>query len=143
MNFGMNKYLKLRAEQGIVAIVFVFMILFIALSLALSIIFVFLNRLEVAKNVGYSEQAFYTAESGLEDALLRIMDPSRSLPPSLPYTFTIAASSAEVDVQSQGNMRTVTSRGDLKDRVRAIGVEVAVNTTGASLIYGAQAGVGG
>lgn len=143
MNFHAEKYFKLRREPGVVAIAFVFMILFIALSLALSIVFVFLNRLEVAKNVGYSEQAFYATESGVEDALLRLMDPAKSLPPSLPYTFYVASASVEVDVQDQGNVKTVIVEGDLLSRVRAVGVEVATDTTGASLIYGAQVGAGG
>ena len=134
---------KRKNEQGIVAITLVFSLVFIAMILSLSSVVVFANRLQATQNFGNSEQSYYAAESGLEDAILRLLDAGKT-DPSSSYTLLVGSSSTLVTVSAPiGGSRTIVSQGDERNRIRTLGVVLTNNTTGASFTYGAQVGDGG
>ncbi|MEX0877770.1 MAG: hypothetical protein WDZ40_02835 [Candidatus Spechtbacterales bacterium] len=130
-----------KKEEGVIALGMTIIVMFIGSTIALSLVFVFLNRLEAARNFGMSEQALYASEAGIEDVLLRYLDSSKSY--TAPYTLNVGDASAEIQVQSISGGDELVSKGDSSGRIRELKVVVESNTTGASFNYGAQVGEGG
>ncbi|MDX1535349.1 MAG: hypothetical protein R3346_01125 [Candidatus Spechtbacterales bacterium] len=132
------------SEKGVVALSTVIIIIFVASVIVLSLVFVFLNRLESARNVGLSEQAYFAGESGAEDALLRILDPDKELPVTMPYTLSVGDATTSVNVgELPGGSRDIVSDGDANNRTRRIRVLLALDADEASFFHGAQVGDGG
>jgi len=72
--------------------------MFLASTLALSAVFVFLNRANAAKNIVFSYEAIYASESGVEDALLRVVDGTKSLPTANPYILQVGQTTASTTI---------------------------------------------
>lgn len=131
-------------EKGVVALSTTIIILFVATAIVLALVFVFLNRIEAARNVGLSEQAYYAAESGIEDALLRILDQGRSLPSTLPYTLSVGNAQSTIDIDDlPGGSKDLVSNGDANSRTRIVHTILMLNADQASFTHGAQIGDGG
>ena len=131
-------------ERGIIALLIGVVAMFLASTLALSAVFVFLNRAKAAKNIVFSYEAMYASEAGMEDALLRIVDSSKSLPTVNPYTLQVNQSTASITIGGlTGGARTITSLGSRRGRARKIRSTISVNTKEANFFYGAQVGAGG
>lgn len=134
---------KVKKNQGIVALSITMIVLLIGVTLVLSMVFVFLNRIEIARNIRLSEQAYFTAESGIEDAMLRFFDSAKNLPSSMPYTLAVGSSFSSIDVVTVVGATTLTSVGNSSNRTREVFVQVSDNVTEVSLFYAAQVGDGG
>ncbi|MEX0870093.1 MAG: hypothetical protein WDZ39_01555 [Candidatus Spechtbacterales bacterium] len=138
--FGFSR----EEERGIVALSITIIVMLIGLAAILSLVFVFLMGIERARNVGLSEKAYFVAESGIEDALLRIMDADKELPSVFPYTFSVAGGLAEVTVEDlPGNTRKITSDGDSSDRTRRLSTALILAADEVGFHHGAQIGDGG
>jgi len=127
-------------KQGVIALSTTMIVLFIGITLVLSLVFVFLNRIEIARNIGLSEQAYLTAESGIEDALLRFLDPAKTEAGAFPYILTVGTSSASIDKNTVVNTTTFSVVGDASNRDRSLDTQIAPVSTGSSFSYAAQIG---
>ncbi|MFA7286529.1 MAG: choice-of-anchor R domain-containing protein [Patescibacteria group bacterium] len=100
-----------------------------------------IRRLHSIEDVPASLQSYYAAESGVEDALLRLIDVDYTVPDN--YSVTVNGASAVVTIDQSGNSVTVRAAGDNNDRARTVEASLTANSAGASFSYGIQVGDGG
>ncbi len=88
-----------------------------------------------------SVRAYYLAESGIEDALLRLR---KGMPWQTPYSFLTDEGEVEVSISDQvGGARTIRAIGVVQGEKRKVEIVYEVTSDEISFYYGAQAGEGG
>lgn len=128
-------------NKGFVVILATLLVLSAGLVIVLSAGYISLSNVKIVRNNIYSVQAYYAAEAGIEDSLLRL---NKGMDFSKTNNFTVGDGTATIEIADLiGGSRTVTSKGDLSNRIRRIRVIRAMTTEKASFHYGAQAGEGG
>lgn len=100
------------------------------------------NEIKKIENVEKSSQSLYVAEAGVEDALLRLKDRMNY---STSYTLTVGSGTASVEMTGPLVDITITSSGNVSNRVRKVAVNLNATPSGgeASFNYGIQVGDGG
>ncbi|MGH7926326.1 MAG: choice-of-anchor R domain-containing protein, partial [Candidatus Binatia bacterium] len=129
------------SQSGQAALVAVIVIMSITLAIAFGMTVVSFNNRRVARNIVQSSQSYYLAEAGIEDSLLRIIDPDMSYSPS--NSLTLGGQTATININESGNDITITAEGDVNSRVRTLSTSLSKTTTGASFFYGVQVDDGG
>ena len=130
-----------KNQKGFAALFITFLVMAIVFGIAVSIFIVTHNEQEIIRNIVKSNQAYYAAESGIEDILLRLTD-GKDWSPS--YILDVGGASAAVAISDiLGGARTVLSEGNDSNRLRKIQIVYRVVTEKASFYYGAQIGDGG
>ena len=128
-------------KQGFVVILATLLVLSAGLVIVLSAGYISLSSVKVIRNNIYSAQAYYTAEAGIEDSLLRL---NKNLNFSKTNSFTVGDGTATIEIADLiGGSRTIISSGDVSNRVRKVRIIRAMTTEKISFYYGAQAGDGG
>ena len=128
-------------SRGFAALFLAILILAIIFALGVSITILTLGQQRIFGNITKSSQAYYIAEAGLEDALLRL---ARAKNWSSPYNFGVGDGSATVEISDIiGGTRTITSTGDFLNRIRKEEVLYTISTDQISFFFGAQVGDGG
>lgn len=131
-------YGEFQGERGVVALSMTLIVLFIGVAMVVSLVFVFINRIEITRNLKLSEQAYFSAESGIEDALLRLQ---KGLNWSSPYSIAVGGGTSNITISPvTGGARTIIATGDISDRQRSVEVLYSITTTSAQFFYGAQVG---
>ncbi len=95
---------------------------------------------KTARDLILSTESYYAAEAGAEDVTYRIKN---NLAYSSSYALSVGNATADVQVASSGNSRTVTIVGDRDDRQRNLQVNLEVSTASPQFFYGIQVGDGG
>ncbi len=131
-----------RNNGGGFTIVFsVFLILVIGIVIVLSSGYVGLNDIRIARNNIYSLKAYYVAESGIEDSLLRLR---KGMNIAQNNSLTVDDGNATIEISNPiGGSRTVTSTGNKSGRFRKVRVNYTITTDSISFYYGVQVGEGG
>ena len=97
-------------QKGFAALFITILVLAIMLGLAFSITILVLSRQRISKNIVKSTQAYYIAEAGIEDALLRLKE--NPTIPSLSYGINVGQGVGNVDISDTiGGSRTIISQG--------------------------------
>ncbi len=129
-------------QKGFAAFFVTILVLAIMLGLAFSITILVLGEQRISKNIVKSTQAYYIAETGIEDAILRLKENPTML--SLSYNINVGQGVGNVDISDTiGGSRVIISQGNIFERSRKIRVVYAVDTDEISFHYGAQVGEGG
>ncbi|MBI2577901.1 MAG: hypothetical protein HYV77_03615 [Candidatus Wildermuthbacteria bacterium] len=132
-----------KYQQGFAALYLVVILMITGLGIILSIVFVAVAQQRVVAENTRTVQAYYAAESGVEDGLLRLHN-SMTLPGSYPYTIQVGSAQAEVAISDLfSGSRTVTSSGNSLGRVRVAEAVYEITATNAEFFYGAHIGEGG
>lgn len=141
---------KPAPESGFAGFLITIIIFAVMVGIAFSITTLTLGEIKISRNIIKSSQAYYIAEAGTEDALLRLFDDTKDLPSGteLPYKIPITidgeTATATIDITDQpGYKKFIDSQGDVKERIRKVRAIVGIETTEASFHYGAQVGDGG
>lgn len=130
-----------NSQKGFIALLLTILILVIIFGLAVSIFILTFNEQKILENIIKSNQAYYAAEAGIEDALLRLVK-NESF--SKPYTLNIDEANATVEISDVvGGSRTIISTGEILNRMRKIRVVYQISTDKISFHFGAQVGEGG
>lgn len=139
MRFPKNN--NFNEQTGFAAIYIVIIILGVISYIVVSTTFATLNELEIARNTVKSNQAYYAAEAGIEDAILRL---EKNMRRANPLTFTVGEGSSTTAVSDIiGGARAIIAEGDVLNRIRKVSVAYQISTQKASFYYGAQVGDGG
>ncbi|MCP6726948.1 MAG: hypothetical protein KJI69_02835 [Patescibacteria group bacterium] len=129
------------SQKGFAAIYITLVVLAVLFSIGSSLFFTTFQEQARIQNNLRSSQAYVGAESGLEDALLRVSE-AMNVPST--YTFAVAGTEAEVVVlEDISGTRTITVKGDRLNRIRNIEGVYALSGTGSAFFFGAQVGEGG
>lgn len=132
---------KLVNQKGFAALFFVIIVLSLILAIGISIVILTLGQQIISGNITKSSQAHYTAEAGLEDALVRL---AKGKNWSSSYNLGVGSISADVEISNMiGGSRTITSSGNFMNRVRKNQVIYQISTDKISFYYGVQVGDGG
>ena len=128
-------------DKGFIIILATVLILAAGLIIILSASYITLNNIRAARNNIYSAQAYYVAEAGIEDSLLRLR---KGMNFSKSNSLTIDNRIATIEISdSIGGSRTITSQGDVSNRIRKVSTVYTITTDHISFYYGAQVGEGG
>lgn len=97
---------------------------------------------QILRNITRSTQAYYTAEAGIEDALLLLK--TKGSGSAFFYNLNVGQATAAIDVSNIiGGSRIVTATGNFSNMIRKVEVVWAVSSQKISFHYGAQVGDGG
>lgn len=128
-------------QKGFATFLIAILVLVVLLGISVSITVLILGRQRILRNVVESTQAYYVAEVGIEDALLRL---SKKMNWSSPYTLSVDGGFATIEISDIiGGTRTITSQGDMNNRIRKVRVVHRVSSEKIAFYYGAQVGDGG
>lgn len=136
-NFLKNKRTQDKGAALITLLIFVF---FITLSIVVGIVGPMIKEFSVSQNSVKSKQAYFLAESGIEDAVYRIKN---SIDIDSSETISLLGHSATTTITDIGNdQKEILSVGNSNFRYRNI--RTVLNTSeGVSFNYGIQTGQGG
>lgn len=125
------------------AIFFIVILVMIAMfEVVITVTFLALGEQKIVENNTKSTASYYTAEIGIEDALLRLKNNPNISASS--YVINTEQGFVSVEIsEAIGGSRTIIAQGNISDRVKKIEVSYIIDTTGVSFHYGAQAGDGG
>jgi len=131
-------------NKGFVVILATILVLSAGLVIILSAGYVSLNNIKAVRNNLYSVQAYYAAEAGIEDSLLRLLDPDMEDPNPAGYSLTTGEANATLEISKDPIARsyTIISEGDKSNRIRKITIILKITTTNVSFHYGVQIGEG-
>ncbi len=132
--------LTTKKQSGQTAIITAIFVLVIALFIALAIGHLILNQQQTRRNLVKSAQAYYAAESGVEDSLYRIIKGKNY---SATNSIVIASSTVSLNITNENGQEIITASGESDNRVRNLRVTLNVTTDSVSFYYGVQVGAGG
>jgi Tfp pilus assembly protein PilX len=137
-----NLKLKIKnSQEGFAALYLAILILTIMLGIALALTFLTINQEKIIRNSMKSYQSYSVAEAGIEDALLRL---TKSMDWSSPYSLTLGSGASAIEISDIiGGTRTITSTGNVNNRIRKVRVVFSIESDQISFYYGAQVGDGG
>ncbi|KPJ71819.1 hypothetical protein AMJ50_00715 [Parcubacteria bacterium DG_74_3] len=133
--------LNKKKEKGFIAFYLVILVLMTMLSIGISIFIVTRGEQKILQSITKSNQAYFTAEAGIEDALLRLVNIMNW---SSSYVLKVGGATSTIEISDiLGGSRSITSMGNAENRIRKIRVIHKVSTQDVSFHYGAQIGDGG
>jgi hypothetical protein len=127
-------------QAGLAAILATLAVLGLAVMTVSSLTLITLTEKKIAGNIVYSAQAYYVAESGIEDSLYRIIKGKNYFASN---SMEVASSSATISVSDVGSQRIIRVNGEENNRFRNLQINLNVNNQAVSFHYGAQVGEGG
>jgi Tfp pilus assembly protein PilX len=133
-----TKKQELKTKKGFVALFVAILVLVIMIGIGTSLTVLTVSEQKISVNIVKSNQAYYAAEAGVEDALLRL---TKSINWSSTYKFRVGDGLATTIISNViGGVRTITSEGDLLNRIRKIQAVYQITADYVSFHYGVQAG---
>ena len=131
----------IKNQKGAVSLVLVILALGALIGISSIIFSATISEQKLLNHSLRSEQAYYAAESGLEDVLLRLKN---DLNWASDYDLVVGSASTSVSVSSVvGGARTIASSGGKLNNIRKVAVSYSITTDDVSFNYGAQTGEGG
>ncbi len=128
-------------QKGFAALVITLIILAIMFGIAMPLIVLVLGQQRIVGDLTKSNQAYFAAEAGIEDTLLRL---SKRMNWSTPYSFNIGKGTVEIGISDFiGGSRTITAKGNVSNRIKKVSVVYGVSTEKIAFHYGAHVGRGG
>lgn len=138
MNNTKNKLAE--SKQGFATILAVILILFIGSSISATIGLLTWSEQMSARNNIKATMAYYTAESGIEDAIYRLVKNKKY---ETTNTFIIGDDSVEINISSEQNKKIIKSTGASLGRIKNLQADLKINSAEIAFHYGAQVGEGG
>ncbi|XOB41272.1 MAG: hypothetical protein ACKKMW_00775 [Candidatus Nealsonbacteria bacterium] len=132
---------KNNKEKGFALFYGAILILAVVLVVVIGISVTVYNQQKIFQNIVKSTQAYYGAEAGLEDALLRL---ENDMSLSVPYSIDVGNTSVVVDITDEfENSKIITAEANILDRIRKMEARYGISVQEVSFHYGAQIGNGG
>ena len=130
-----------NSQSGFAALLVTVLILAAVFSIGTGIFVLSHGEQKIIKDIVKSGQAYYSAEAGIEDALLRLV---KGLNWSSPYKLSVGGNWATTTVSNIiGGSRNITAEGNALDRTRKLQISYGISSESVSFYYGAQVGDGG
>lgn len=125
-------------QSGFAALYLTLLILTASLALAASIFILNLTQQKDTQNIVKSSQAYYMAEAGIEDAILRIKN---SMPISSDYVLMVDFGQTAVSIDSPNpNTRIIRATGTKGNVSKILEAQLSIQSVNPEFFYGAQAG---
>ena len=132
-------------KQGFVALYFALLVMLVLSGIGASVFLLTLGQQRIIQNTRESLQAYYGAEAGVEDALIRLVNKQNSCDPpgSPPCSNSLGVGNASTTIEiskAVGGARTITSKGDSSNRVRTVRVVHQLTSEDVAFNFGAHVG---
>ena len=132
---------KTNKEKGFALFYTSILILAIVLAAVISISALTYNQQKIFQDIVKSNQAYYAAEAGLEDIILRL---ENDMNWSSSYSFDVGTAFVSNIISDDiGGSKTIRAEGNSLGKIRKVAVNYEVSTQDVSFYYGAQVGDGG
>lgn len=128
-------------QSGQAALITVILVLALAVVITVGINLLAVQRHIAAREQADALQSYYLAEAGIEDSLLRVISDDHTHEANT--SLTLSGHTATINISETETSATITSEGDVNNRIRKLSTELEKNTTGASFFYGIQVDDGG
>ncbi len=128
-------------DRGFAAIIVLMVVISLILVVSLSITVIIVNEMRINKNLISSVQSYYSAESGIEDGLLRVMNSDYDY--TATNNFDLGESAVSQNITQNGNLTTIESISSYHNNKRKVKTELIITTSDISFNYGVQIGEGG
>jgi Tfp pilus assembly protein PilX len=130
-------------QQGYIVMFSVLFVLIISASIILAMTSVIFYRIKISSNMVNSAQAYYAAEAGVEDALLKLSNNPQLT--QLTYDLNVGGSKTTVQIPLLiGGSRALNSLGTSNGVYRTVSVLYKLtNGTNVNFYYGVNVGAGG
>jgi len=134
-----NQFIS-KQKNGFTSLLTVTVILAIAITIGLDISLLVWNEQKITGNSIKSAEAYYTAESGVEDSLYRILKNKQYNPTN---TLAIGNNNTTINITTTNTQKIITSKGTAAQRIKNLEIILTLDTVTPSFHYGAQVGEGG
>ncbi|MCK5466017.1 hypothetical protein KAI56_00770 [Candidatus Parcubacteria bacterium] len=128
-------------NKGFAAIMALLLVISLVLVVSFSVTIIIVNENQIDKNLVISAQSYYSAESGVEDGLLRIINSDYNY--TVLNNFDLDGSAIVQNIIESGNSTIVESSSSYLGNERKIKTELIITTDDISFHYGVQVGEGG
>ena len=133
-----KKNINARGFAGIIALLTVCsLVLILTFSLSASLF----AKKQISRNLSNSLKSYYLAESGTEDAIVRVLKNYNYILGE--NIFTLDGSTIDQNISKSGNTTTIDVSSSYLNNVRKLTSSLTVTTTEVSFYYGVQVGEGG
>lgn len=137
----MTKTKNKKNNHGFAAILIIIALMSLILIVTFSLSAVITTKNRISKNLVLSAQSYYSAESGIEDGLLRVMNSDYNW--TAINNFNLDGSEISQNITQNGNTTTIESLSSHFNNERKVKTELALTTTNIQFHYGVQVGTGG
>ena len=127
-------------QSGFAALLSTMIVMTIVLIVIASLSLVTIIEQKISANIVHSAQAYYAAESGIEDSLYRIIKEKNYFASN---SMEVASSSATISISDVGSQKIIQVNGEENNRFRNLQIKLNINNQEVSFHYGAQVGEGG
>ena len=129
------------SQKGFAALVITLIILAVMVLIVMPLVILILGQQRIVNNLTKANQAYFAAEAGIEDTLLRLKE---GMQRTSPYSFSVEDATVQVVISDMvAWARTVTATGNAAGRFRKVQIVYELSGLAPGLHYGAQVGDGG
>ncbi len=127
-------------QSGFAALLATMVIMTVILIVVAGLSLVTLIEQKISANIVHSAQAYYAAESGIEDSLYRLIKGHNY---SAANNFTVGSGSVAITISDVASQKNILAQGQKNERFRSLQVKLNTGDQGTSFYYGVQVGNGG
>lgn len=136
----MKNIFKKNNSHGFAGIAALLTVCGLVLILTFSLSSNILTKRQISRDLSNSLKSYYLAESGVEDAVLRVLKDYNYLASN---TFTLDDALITQNITKNGNTTTIETKSTYLSNVRKFTTSLTVSTTNVQFHYGVQVGEGG
>ncbi len=137
-----NKTDNKTDDKGFAAIMALLVVISLVLVITFSMTIVVVTERQIDKNLILSAQSYYSAESGIEDAILRVIK-SDEYEITAINNFTLGDAEISQNVDQVGNNINIQSSSSYFNSKRKLKIPLRITVDDISFHYGVQVGEGG
>ncbi len=131
----------LKNNKGFATLIMIIILTGLVLIITLSLTNIIITKIKIGKNLILSAQSYYSAESGVEDGLFRVIN-DYSYAVGL-NTFDLDGAAVDLYITENGNETTIESLSDFSNHERKVKVSLVITSDDLAFHYGVQVGPGG
>jgi len=130
-----------KNDHGFAAILVIVMLMSLVLIITFSLSMIITTKSRISKSLVLSARSYYAAESGIEDALLRIMDINYNW--TAINSFNIDGAGVSQNITQTDDLTTIESLSSYYNNERKVKTELRMTVDDIAFHYGVQVGKGG
>lgn len=127
-------------KKGYIALFMIAILTGLILVIVMALTNIVVSKMKISKNTVYSAQSYYSAESAVEDGLLRVLN---GYGYSASNTFTLDGANIICDITQSGETTTIESYSDYSNNQRKVRTSLTITQDDIAFHYGVQVGRGG
>ena len=135
-----NKTSNKTDDKGFAAIMALLVVISLVLVITFSMTIVVITERQIDKNLILSAQSYYSAESGIEDGILRV---TKGYNWTAINNFNLDESAISQNITQNNNISTIESFSSYYNNERKVKTELILTVDDVSFHYGVQVGEGG